>query len=106
MLDETLVVLMGEMGRTPKINKRAAGRDHWPDVYSVMLAGGGLQRGMLLGSSSRNGEQPANRPVHVQEVLATVYRQLGIDPALYIRDPQNRPVPILPESHPVRELIV
>ena len=105
MLDETLVVLMGEMGRTPKINNLAAGRDHWPDVYSVMLAGGGLQRGMLLGSSSKNGEQPANRPVHVQEILATVYHQLGIDPALYIRDPQNRPVPILPEAHPVRELI-
>jgi len=106
LLDETLVVMMGEMGRTPKINKRGSGgRDHWPDVYSVLMAGGGLKRGQILGSSSRNGEKPGDRPVHVQEVLATLYHQLGIDPELRIRDEQNRPVPILPEANPVGELI-
>lgn len=104
-LDDTLVVLMGEMGRTPKINNRGSGgRDHWPDVYSVMLAGGGLTRGRLLGSSSRNGEKPGDRPVHVRDVLATIYHQLGIDPARHIRDSQNRPISILPESRPVHEL--
>jgi hypothetical protein len=104
MLDETLVVMMGEMGRTPTINKNN-GRDHWPDVYSVLMAGGGLTRGQVLGSSTRGGEQPGTRPVHVQEVLATVYQQLGIDPALAITDRQGRPASILPEAHPVRELI-
>jgi len=106
MLDDTLVVMMGEMGRTPKINNRGAGgRDHWPDVYSVMMAGGGLTRGQLLGSSSKNGESPGERPVHVHEVLATLYHQLGIDPELKIRDPQNRPVGILPDAYPVHELM-
>lgn len=106
LLDETLVLMMGEMGRTPKINNRGAGgRDHWPDVYSAMIAGGGLCRGKVLGSSSRNGEKPGERPVHVQEVLATVYSRLGIDPALKIRDREDRPVSILPDAHPVRELL-
>jgi Protein of unknown function (DUF1501) len=105
LLDETLVVLIGEMGRTPRINARGAGRDHWPDVYSVMLAGGGLRRRLVLGSSTGSGEKPGTRPVHVREVLATLYHQLGIDPGLQIRDSQNRPVSILPEAHPVRELI-
>lgn len=104
MLDDTLVVMLGEMGRTPTINKNS-GRDHWPDVYSVLMAGGGLTRGQVLGSSTRGGEQPGSRPVHVQEVLATVYQQLGIDPALAITDRQGRPTSILPESHPIRELI-
>ena len=104
ILDETLVVMMGEMGRTPLINKQS-GRDHWPDVYSILMAGGGLTRGQVLGSSSRDGGAPADRPVHVDDVLATVYSQLGIDPHLAIRDQQNRPIPILPHSEPVRELI-
>ncbi|MCH8829433.1 MAG: DUF1501 domain-containing protein [Planctomycetes bacterium] len=103
-LDDTLVLMMSEMGRTPKINKNS-GRDHWPDVYSVLLAGGGLTRGQLLGSSTRDGGKPGTRPVHVQEVLATVYQQLGIDPELKIPDRQNRPTAILPDAHPVRELI-
>lgn len=102
-LDETLVVLMGEMGRTPIINKQS-GRDHWPDVYSAMMAGGGLTRGRLLGSSSRDGGKPGTRPVHVQEVLATMYRQLGIAPNLQIPDRQNRPTSILPESRSIYEL--
>ncbi|GAB4138864.1 MAG: DUF1501 domain-containing protein [Planctomycetaceae bacterium] len=103
LLDDTLVLLMGEMGRTPRINK-TAGRDHWPDVYSAMIAGGGLTRGQVLGSSTRDGGKPGTRPVHVQEVLATVYTQLGIDPHLMIPDRQNRPTAILPESAPFHEL--
>ncbi|MFQ5733400.1 MAG: DUF1501 domain-containing protein, partial [Planctomycetaceae bacterium] len=70
MLDETLVVMLGEMGRTPKINNRGSGgRDHWPDVYSAMLAGGGLYRGKVLGRSTKTGKKPGDRPVHVREVL-------------------------------------
>lgn len=105
MLDETLVVLMGEMGRTPLINDRNRGRDHWPDVYSVLMAGGGLTRGQLLGSSDKGGGKPGNRPVHVREVIATIYHQLGIDPHTMLIDPQNRPVKILPDADPVLELI-
>jgi arylsulfatase A-like enzyme len=104
MLDDTLVVLMGEMGRTPIINNLKRGRDHWPDVYSVMMAGGGLTRGQLLGSSDKGGGKPGTRPVHVHEILATVYQQLGIDPHTMLRNPQNRPIRILPDAEPVYEL--
>ena len=105
MLDDVLVVLMGEMGRTPKINKKS-GRDHWPDVFSVMIAGGGLTRGHVLGSSTRLGETPAERPVHYHEILATIYHQLGIDPHLMINDGQGRPIRIMPEADVIRELCV
>ena len=91
MLDDVLVILMGEMGRTPKINK-GAGRDHWPDVFSLLIAGGGLTRGQLLGRSSRLGDTPHTRPMHYREILATMYRLLGVDPNLTINDEQDRPV--------------
>ena len=105
MLDDVLVLMMGEMGRTPKINK-ASGRDHWPDVFSLMIAGGGLTGGQVLGSSSRLGDTPKTRPVHYHEILATMYHQLGIDPNLTIKDRQDRPVRIMPHAEPVHELIL
>jgi len=104
MLDDTLVIMMGEMGRTPIINNRG-GRDHWPDVYSVMMAGGGLSRGRIVGNSTRGGEKPGDRPVHVTEVLATMYGQLGIDPELRLPDAFGRPIHILPEAYPIGELL-
>jgi hypothetical protein len=104
LLDDVLVLQTGEMGRTPKINEKS-GRDHWPDVFSLMIAGGGLTRGQTLGSSDRKCEYPHTRPVHFHEVLATVYHQLGIDPNLVIHDRQDRPIRILPEAEPVHELI-
>ncbi len=104
-LDDTLVVLMGEMGRTPIINKRQSGRDHWPDVYSILMAGGGLTRGQLLGSSDKGGGKSGTRPVHVHEVIATIYHQLGIDPHAMLIDAQNRPNKILTDADPVFELI-
>lgn len=104
MLDEVMVLMMGEMGRTPRINKQS-GRDHWPDVFSLMIAGGGLTRGQVLGSSSRLGEVPHERPVHYHEILATVYHQLGIDPNRVIKDDRDRPARIMPEAEPVNELI-
>jgi uncharacterized protein (DUF1501 family) len=104
LLDDVLVLLMGEMGRTPKINKQS-GRDHWPDVFSLMIAGGGLTRGQVLGSSSSLAEVPHDRPVHYHEILATVYHQLGIDPHLMLRDRQQRPIRILHDAEPVYELI-
>lgn len=104
MLDDVIVVLMGEMGRTPKVNKQS-GRDHWPDVFSMMIAGGGLTRGQVLGASSRMAEVPHDRPIHYHEIVATIYHQLGIDPELTIKDAQDRPVRIMPDAQPVRELI-
>lgn len=104
MLDDVMVLMMGEMGRTPKINKQS-GRDHWPDVFSLMIAGGGLTRGQVLGASSRMAEVPHERPVHYHEILATLYHQLGIDQDLTVRDNQDRPVRIMPDAELVHELI-
>jgi hypothetical protein len=104
-LDKDVVVVMwGEFGRTPRIN-RAAGRDHWPAVMSCLVAGGGLQMGQAVGSSSARGEYAKDRPVHVQNVLATVYHALGIDPALTFNDASGRPVPLLEDPRPVEELV-
>ena len=105
MLGDTLVVLVSEMGRTPTINKNR-GRDHWGKAYSLMLAGGGLTAGQLLGSSDRHGAAPHDRRVHLCDVLATIYQQLGINPNLTIEDNQGRPAGILPFGEPVHELVL
>src|SRR5262249_49155752 len=80
MLDEVAVVVWGEFGRTPRINKDG-GRDHWPRVASALLAGGGLRCGQVLGSTTRWGEEPRTRPVHFRDVFATLYQRLGIEVA-------------------------
>ena len=104
LLDEVLVLIAGEMGRTPLVNA-AAGRDHWTSAYSVFLAGGGLTRGQVLGSTTPDGRYPGSRPVTVPEVLATVYHRLGVDPNTLLTDAQGRPLPILPEARPLAELL-
>lgn len=104
MLDDTLVVMLSEFGRTPQIN-RDAGRDHWTEAFSIMLAGGGLKRGCVLGRTTRGGEEPAERPVEIPELLATIYHLLGIPPGLILNDREGRPTPILPASGPIRELL-
>lgn len=90
LLDETLVVWMGEFGRTPKINKNAS-RDHWPQCYSVLLAGGGVKRGFTYGTSDANGMYPDEHPVKPEDLAATIYYLLGIDPNSEVRDRNNRP---------------
>jgi hypothetical protein len=90
LLDTTLVVAMGEFGRTPKINGDA-GRDHWPDCYTVLLAGGGIQGGAIYGASDRLGAYPARDPVTPGDLAATVFWRFGIDPATTIRDAFGRP---------------
>ena len=90
---ETLVVWMGEFGRTPKINKNAS-RDHWPKCYSAILAGGGVKRGYVYGASDEKGEYPAEDPVTPEDLAATIYYLLGIDPKAHIWDTQDRPLPI------------
>jgi hypothetical protein len=102
---DVTVVAWGEFGRTPKINK-TAGRDHWSRVSMALLFGGGMSVGQVIGSTDKQGGAAANRPVHYQDVLATVYHNLGIDPHAFIHDKADRPVPILPlTAAPIRELI-
>ncbi len=91
LLDETLVVVMGEFGRTPKLNT-AGGRDHWPRVFSAVLAGGGVPAGMVVGSSDATGESPHDRPVTPADLAHTIYRLLGIDPDLELRSADGRPI--------------
>lgn len=94
---DVTVVVWGEFGRTPKINKDA-GRDHWARVSNCLLAGGGMKVGQVIGSTDKIGDSAATRPVHYLDVLATVYHNLGIDHHEFVRDISERPVPILPES--------
>lgn len=104
LLETTLVAMLGEFGRTPRINANA-GRDHWPNVYSVLLAGGGLKSGVVVGSSTRDGAEPRDRPIHLYDVLATIYHQLGISTSTMFRDPSGRQVQVMSEGKPIAELI-
>jgi len=90
MLDETLVVVTGEFGRTPKING-GAGRDHWPECHSVLLVGGGLSGGGVHGSSDRLGEFPSSSPATPGDLAATIFWRFGIDPETEIHDHARRP---------------
>ena len=104
MLEKTLVVATGEFGRTPKINP-AGGRDHWPQVWSILMAGGGIQGGRVVGKTDDIGAYPVERPVSPAEVLATIYHQLGIDLETLLPGPGSRPVPVVdPGVEPIREL--
>jgi hypothetical protein len=105
MLNDVTVVVWGEFGRTPQINKDA-GRDHWPAVSCALLAGGGMKTGQVIGSTDRMGAYADDRPVHVQEVVATVYHNLGIDPeATQLVDQTGRPQYLLEHRQPIRELV-
>ena len=97
MLDETLVVVMGEFGRTPKINSNG-GRDHWPNVFSVALAGGGIRGGQVFGSSDALGEYPKDNPVTPSDLAATIYTLLGIDPSHELHTSDGRPVRVAPDG--------
>jgi uncharacterized protein (DUF1501 family) len=93
LLEQTLVVVMGEFGRTPKINA-AAGRDHWGSCQSILLAGGGIRGGRVHGASDRIGAYPASDPVDPVDVHATLYHCMGLDPEQTIHDHLRRPFPI------------
>jgi len=104
-LDQDVVTIMwGEFGRTPRIN-REAGRDHWAPVMSALIAGGGLKMGQMVGSSTEKGERPKDRPCTVQQVLATIYLALGIDPAMTFPNGSGRPMHLLDDREPIRELL-
>jgi hypothetical protein len=102
LLDSTLVVAMGEFGRTPKIN-REGGRDHWPDCYTVLLAGGGVRGGAVHGSSDKIGAYPASDPVTPGDLAATIFWRFGLDPATEIHDQGGRPHR-LADGRPIRRL--
>jgi hypothetical protein len=107
MLDDVSVVVWGEFGRTPKINS-SAGRDHWPQVSCAMLAGGGMKHGQVIGATNRLGEYVTQRPVHFQEIFATLYKALGIDVSqLTLNDLQGRPRYLVDQNRyrPLPELI-
>jgi hypothetical protein len=104
LLDDTLVIAMGEFGRTPKLNA-ASGRDHWPRVFSAVFAGGGVKGGQVIGASDRVGESPKDRPITPADLARTIYTLLGIDPDWEIHTADGRPVQINQGGHVIRELL-
>ncbi len=104
MLDSTLVMVSSEFGRTPKING-TAGRDHWPKVFSVVLAGGGIKKGSVYGSSDPTATEPEDDPLSVEDLSMTVYNQLGIDGVKRLVAPGNRPIDIVREGKVLPELL-
>ena len=102
-----MVVAMGEFGRTPKVVNSSGliGRDHWPDAMSALVSGGGLRMGQVIGSTDSQGAYPADRPLSPKDMLATIYRHLGIDFRTEFRDKIGRPVPVLSEGDAISELI-
>lgn len=93
LLEQTLVIVMGEFGRTPKLNP-GGGRDHWPRVFSVALAGGGIRGGQVIGRSDARGESPAEQPITPEDLACTIYRILGVDPNHEFQTADGRPVPV------------
>lgn len=111
MLDDVVVLVMGEFGRTPRINKGlpnidpVPGRDHWGNCFSAMLAGGGVKGGQVVGQSDARAEYPIERPLKPSDLLATVYHLLGIDPTQTFLDHSGRPRSILANGEAIRELV-
>jgi hypothetical protein len=106
LLDETLVVLLSEHGRTPKLaSVPGGGRDHWSRCYSVVMAGGGVARGRVVGRSDKIASDPIERPISPKDILATIYHLLGIDHNCTVTDHQGRPFPLVPQAEVIEEAI-
>jgi hypothetical protein len=107
---QVLIVVTGEFGHTPKLEykdskgRKRPGRDHWPHAFSLLVAGGGLRMGQVIGSTDPRGNYPKDRPLTPEDLWATVYRHLGIDTSAFLHDLSGRPIPILPDGKPIREL--
>ena len=101
--EDVMVIAWGEFGRTPKVNS-TGGRDHYPNVFSASISGGGIVGGRVVGESDSKGAEPKERPVRPQDVLATMYRHLGIDVTRHYVDHGGRPHPVLPFGSPIDEL--
>ncbi|MEZ5944496.1 MAG: DUF1501 domain-containing protein [Planctomycetaceae bacterium] len=110
---KVMLVVTGEFGRTPRISSQNGtqtgvmqpGRDHWPNAMSMLVAGGGMRTGQVIGSTTSRGEEPKERPLTPNDLWATVYRHLGIDPEMSFPDHAGRPMPILPYGSPIEELL-
>jgi uncharacterized protein (DUF1501 family) len=103
LLDETLVCVMNEMGRTPKL--QGDGRGHWGYAYTNFFAGGGVARGRVVGKTDRIAARVVERPLTAKDVLATIYHLLGIDPHTTLTDRLHRPVPLVPYGEVIREML-
>jgi hypothetical protein len=105
--NDVLLVAVGEFGRTPRIVESSGliGRDHWPQAQSALVAGGGLNMGQVIGATNAKGEYPSERPLRPQDLLATMYRHLGVDWRESFTDFSGRPVPILSDGEPISELL-
>jgi len=105
LLQDVTVAVWGEFGRTPRVNNKG-GRDHWPRTNGVLLFGGGTNAGQVIGATNRLGEDPVSRPVHIQQVIATLYHNLGVDTmTATLTDPNGRPRYLLKHRDPISELI-
>lgn len=104
LLDSTTIYLLGEFGRTPRINN-TGGRDHWPQAMSVLMTGGGLRRGVVVGATNPKGEHPIDRTLAPADILATVYHTLGVDYHREFLNSEGRPVKLLDSGEPIRELV-
>jgi uncharacterized protein (DUF1501 family) len=114
MLNETLVLVMGEFSRTPKMNDGGnggapgsmgtPGRDHWGNAMSILIAGGGTKPGVVVGQTDNLGQAPKTRPLNPRELHATIYKVLGINPELTLIDPTGRPTSALEQAQPIVEL--
>ncbi|HET6426581.1 MAG TPA: DUF1501 domain-containing protein [Planctomycetaceae bacterium] len=103
LLDETLVVAVGEMGRTHTVN-RTGGRDHWATLFPGLIAGAGVRGGIVYGESDKDGAYPSTEPLAPERLAATIYHALGIDPEVRLPDPQGRPVSIIDDPRPLTDL--
>lgn len=102
--DDILLVITGEFGRTPRINKNA-GRDHWAPLSTLALTGGGLRMGQVVGESASKVDVPATKPISPQALMATIFHVLGIDPETQFTSTSGRPVYMLEDGKPIEELI-
>lgn len=105
MLERTLVAVLGDFGRTPKVNGNAGGRDHWNFCYSLVLAGGGVKGGYIHGASDKIGAKPSRNPVTPADIIATIYECLGVPHDLELRDRLARPFVLCPWGSPIREVL-
>ncbi len=107
MLDDTLVLVLSEHGRTPRIsNGRGGGRDHWSEAYTCLFAGGGVARGRVVGRTDKHGGHVTERPTSPKDILATVYHLLGIDPETQLIDRTGRPLPLVQNARVVHDMLI
>jgi hypothetical protein len=106
LLDETLVIVLSEHGRTPRMNKTpGGGREHWSGAFCALLAGGGVRRGSVLGATDRIAGFPKDSPVSPKDILATIYHLLGVDPQTHLHDREGRPVALVPDGKVMQSVL-